>query len=265
MIKLSIIITHHKTLELLDLCIKSIKETAGILKYEIIVVDSEAEKNSQETIKEKHPEIKFIPFKKNLGYSKIVNTGIKETKGEYILILNADIIILENAISELVEFMDKNHKCGIAGPQLLDFAGNIQPSCFKNPIPTAIVARRTLLGRTGYGKKALEKFYMEKSDSESAKEVDWIQGSAMMIRRGAMEKVGLFDERFFMYFEDADLCRRFWQSGWKVIYLPKAKMAHYYHRSSKKWGGLMDMILNKYTRIHIVSAIKYFLKYRKTK
>ena len=86
-----------------------------------------------------------------------------------------------------------------------------------------------------------------------------------MIRKKALEKVGLLDEEFFMYFEDADWCRRFWHNGYKVVYLPKAKMAHYYHRSSKKWGAFLDVFLNKYARTHIISALKYFWKYRHVK
>lgn len=261
MIKLSIIITHHNTPELLDLCVKSAKETINNLQYEIIVVDSQSGEKTEEFIREKHPEIKLIAFKKNLGYSKVVNAGIKEAVGEYILILNADIIILDSAVSEMIKFMEKNPAVGIVGPQLLDFNNNIQASCFSNPTPKAIFARRTFWGKTKWGKRALDKFLIGDWDRKSIKEVDWVQGSAMMVRKKAIEKVGLFDERFFMYFEDADWCRRFWQNSYKVVYLPNTKMAHYYQRSSKKLGIILDALLNKYTRTHIISAIKYFIKY----
>jgi len=258
---LSIIITHHKTPELLDLCIKSIKENIGNLDHEIIVVDSESKEETKEFIKEKYSEVKIIPFEKNLGYSKIVNIGIKESEGDYILILNADIVVLDNTISEMLKYLKKNPKVGILGPQLVDFANNVQDSCFSNPTISAILSRRTFLGKTKWGKAALGKFTIENRDKKSAREVDWIQGSAMMIRKKAIEKVGLWDEKFFMYFEDADWCRRFWQNGYKVVYLPNAKMYHYYHRSSRKFG-ILDIIFNKYTKIHIISALKYFFKYR---
>ena len=259
---LSIIITHHKTPELLDLCLKSIEDTIGNIDYEIIVLDSESEEKTEQIIKEKYPEVKIIPFKKNLGYSKIVNTGLREIKGDYVLILNADIIVLKGAISELLKFMEENPEIGILSPQLLGFTGDIQVSCFSKPTINAILARRTFFGKFKPGRSALKKFLISDWDRKSIKEVDWVQGSAMMIKKEAIDKVGLFDENFFMYFEDADLCRRFWNAGYKVVYYPKAQMAHYYHRSSKKWGGLLDLVMNKYTRIHIVSAVKYFLKYR---
>lgn len=259
---LSIIVTHYKTPELLYLCLKSIQDTVRKIGYEIIVVDSEAQEKTKDLLEEKYPDVKLIAFKKNLGYSKIVNNALKKAKGKYILIINADIIVLKNAISKMLEFMKENPDVGIIGPQLLDFTNNIQASCFSKPTLGAILARRTFLGKTKWGKQSLENFTISNWNRKSIREVDWVQGSAMMVRKEMLKKVGLWDERFFMYFEDTDWCHRFWQKGYKVVYLPSAKMAHYYHRSSKKWGALLDIFLNKYARIHIISALKYFWKHR---
>lgn len=242
---LSIIITHHRTPELLALCLKSIQENIGDVKHEIIVVDSESKKEIQAP--------KVVAFKKNLGYSKIVNAGIKQAKGDYILILNADIVVLKDSIQEMIKYMEENPDIGILGPQLLDSSDNIQISCFTNPSLGTILARRTLFGKTGLGKKILRQFTISDWDRKSIRKVDWIQGSAMMVWKKAIKKAGLLDERFFMYFEDVDWCRRFGESGYKVVYFPKAQMIHYYQRRSKK--------LNKYTLIHIISALKYFWKY----
>ena len=257
---LSIIITHHNTPELLDLCLNSIKKTTKNIEKEIIVVDSETKEKTEELMKDRWLEVKFIPFKKNVGYSKIVNAGLRKVKGDYILILNADIMALEGSTSKMLKYMKSHSSVGIVGPQLLDFTNSIQPSCFSFPSLGAILARRTFFGRTKRGRRLLSKFTGE-LDNRASREVDWLQGSAMMIRKKALKKVGLWDERFFAYFEDTDFCRRFWQKGYKVVSLPSAKMAHYYHRMSKKRGIFLDILFNKYTRIHIVSAIKYFLKY----
>jgi GT2 family glycosyltransferase len=265
---LSIIITHHKTPELLCLCLKSIKDNVKKIPYEIIVVDSESDGSAQELIQEKFFKVKFISFKKNLGYSKIVNTALKKVKGDYILIINADIIVLNSAVSEMLSFMKKNPDVGVVAPQLLDFTNNVQVSCFSKPSFKAIIARRTFLGKTKWGEKVIKQFINTNQNRESSREVDWTQGSAIMVQRKILKKVGLLDQRFFMYFEDADWCRRFWQKGYKVVYLPKAKMAHYYHRSSRKWGPFLfflDPFLNKHTRTHIISALKYFWKYRHAK
>ena len=259
---LSVVITHYKTPELLMLCINSIKNTVKNIAFEIIVVDSETEKRNREFILDKHPEANFIGFEKNVGYAKLVNAGIKEAKGEFILILNADIIMLESAIEKLLGYAKKNPDVGIIGPQLLDFTNNIQTSCFSDPEWGSILARRSFLGKLKWGKDKLKKFAIGEWDKKSLREVDWVQGSAMFVKKEIIDKIGLMDERFFMYFEDADWCRRFRKAGHKVVYLPEAQMSHYYHRASKKWGFLLDILFNKYTRIHILSSIKYFSKWK---
>ena len=259
---LSIIITHHRTPVLLKLCLKSIKENIGQIEHEIIVVDSQAEPETQDLIKENFPLVRFVSFPNNVGYAKIVNKGIESSQGEYLLILNADIIVLKESINRLVEFIQNHSQVGLVGPQLLTFNNLIQNSCFCFPNIGAIIARRTFLGKLNWGKKKINHFLMKEEDFSSLKRVDWLQGSAMLVRKEAIKKVGLLDERFFMYLEDADWCRRFWQNSYEVVYLPTAQMAHYYYRTSKKWGGFLDIFLNKYTRLHLVSAVKYFWKWR---
>ncbi|OPL12041.1 MAG: hypothetical protein AVO34_02175 [Firmicutes bacterium ML8_F2] len=260
---LSIIITHHRTPILLKLCLRSIRDNLGLVEYEVIIADSQSEPLISNLINEEFPSAKLIPFPKNVGYAKIVNAGIKNSQGEYILILNADVLITENSVQQLIEFMEKNNQAGIVGPQLMTFANQPQHSCFRFPSIGAILARRTFLKRLTWGKRKLNDFLMENGDSMEPKSVDWMQGSSMLIRRQALEKVGLLDERFFMYLEDTDWCRRFWEKGYQIFCLPKAKMFHYYYRISKKFGGSLDVLFNKYTRIHIISAIKYFWKWRK--
>jgi GT2 family glycosyltransferase len=261
---LSIIITHHRTPVLLKLCLKSIKENIGDVEHEIIVVDSQSKPTYQDLAEEISPQVKFIPFSKNVGYAKLVNKGIQSLKGEYVLILNADILVLKDSISRMIEYIQNNPQVGIVAPQLLTFNNQPQVSCFRFPSIGAILARRTFLGRLNWGKKKINQFLMTGEDFSSSKKVDWVQGSAMLIRKKAIDKVGLIDERFFMYLEDTDWCRRFWQNGYQIVYLPSAQMSHYYYRVSKKWGGFLDALFNRYTRIHLISAIKYFWKWRKT-
>lgn len=259
---LSIIVTHYKAVDFLCNCLDSIRKTVKDIDHEVFVVDAKSKKKTENLIKKRFPEVNFMPFKKDVGYSKSVNSGIKKTKGNYVLIVNADIVFLENAVSKMLKFMKKNPDVGLIGPQLINPGNKIQISCFSDPTIKAIIARRTPFGKTKWGKKASEKFTISDWDRKSKREVDWVQGSAMMIQRPALEKIGLLDDRFFMYFEDADWCRRFRNNSYKVIYLSDAKMKHAYHRASKKWGPILDLFLNFYTRIHIISAIKYFWKYR---
>jgi hypothetical protein len=260
--KLSIVVTNHKTPELLKLCLESIPVAVGSLDYEIFVLDAEAEEETDEMMAEKFPEIKYKAFKENTGYAKLVNIGIKEATGKYLAILNADMVLTKDALVLMVEEMDRHPEIGILGPQLLNLDGSIQESCFHFHHISTIIYRRTFLGKTKAGRKEIDYFSMRDFDHKSVKEVDWMMGTALLVRVEAIKKVGLMDERFFVYFEDTDWCRRFELAGFKVIYYPTAKMYHYHRRVSKKTSGLADLLVNRYTWVHIISALKYFWKYR---
>ncbi len=260
--KLSIIVTHYRTPELLKLCLQSLQEAAREIEAEILVLDSESEDETEMMVKNQFPSIAFFPFYKNTGYAKIVNVGLSRAQGDFLLVLNADIIVANDSLSKMINYLEAHSEIGVLGPQLLNFNGSIQESCFRFHQPLTIFYRRTFLGKTPWGKRELERFTMKDFDRNSVKEVDWILGAAMMIRRQALVEVGPMDERFFLYFEDTDWCRRFWQKKWRVIYLPEVKMHHYHGRASKKVSSLADIFINKYLWIHLASASKYFWKYR---
>lgn len=260
--KLSIIVTHYKTPELLSLCLKSLVEAARNLPHEILVVDSEAQVETEEMMLSEWPAIRYFSFKKNTGYAKMINVGLRASRGEWRLILNADIVVAKDSLEKMLAYLETHPAVGLLAPQLLNFNGTIQESCFRFHRLATIIYRRTFLGRTSWGKKELDRFALADFDRQSWREVDWFLGAAMIVGEAALKEVGLMDERFFLYFEDTDWCRRFWAKGWKVVYLPEAKMHHYHGRLSKKTGGFMDLFFNKYTWIHLASAMKYFWKYR---
>lgn len=259
--ELSIIITSYKNPELLKVCIDSIRKNIILADYEIIVADSDTEESTELMIQEGYPGIKFLPSKENIGFSGTVNAGLKVAQGKYILILNGDIVVKKDSIEKLLGYIKNNPEVGIVGPQLLSFNEAFQPSTFRFYTPLTIIYRRTFLGKFGFAKKHLEKFLMKDFDFQSVREVDWIMGSSLMTSREAVEKVGPMDDRFKLYFEDTDWCRRFWENGYKVVYVPEAKMYHYHGRGSAGKGVLRLLLSNKLTWIHIGSAIKYFMKY----
>ncbi len=260
--KLSIVIVHHQTPELLKLCLGSLAETAKEIDHEIIVVDSTISRQARDLIKEKYPQIKYLQFQENLGYARGVNIGIQNSLGDYMLILNPDIIVTENALDSMTDYMQKHPDIGMLGPRLLNFNGTQQRTFFSYYKPTTILARRSFLGRFGFFKKELNNFLMADVDHSKIQTPDWLMGSAIMIRRNALNEVGGMDERFFMYFEDVDWARRFWHNDYKVVYYPQAVMYHYHQRESSSKLGILDAIFNKKTRWHIRSAIKFFIKYR---
>jgi len=256
---LSIIINHYKSPEVLKLCLNYLKKNApeGV---EIIVTDSETVEKTQDMMRYDFPEIIFLQEKKNVGFAKSVNRGIDNAKGDFFLIINADAMVTEkDAIPKMLAYMQNHADTGILGPRLLSINGEYQPSCFRFYSPRTILARRTPFGKTPWGKKELARFLPEPPAGPAP--TDWLMGSAFLVRRKAYEQVGPISEKYFMYFEDVDWCRSFWEKGWKVVYYPETFFYHYHFRASKKKGAIFDALTNKYARIHILSALKYFRKY----
>jgi N-acetylglucosaminyl-diphospho-decaprenol L-rhamnosyltransferase len=265
--KLSVIVNHYRTPEILKICLESIKRNLSNsqFEWEMIVTDSSTIEKTSEMMEEFFCNVIFISAKENIGFGRSINIAIGKAKGEYLFIVNADMIIEEEkAIEKLLNYIQENKDVGMVGPKLLNVNNTVQQSCFRFYKPITVIARRTFLGRTSFGKKILDDFLMKDIfDSKEISDpipVDWLMGSAMMVRRSDLDKVGLFDNRFFMYFEDVDWSRRFWEKGLRVVYFPGAKMYHYHFQSSKK-KSLFDSLFNKYARIHIKSALKYFEKY----
>lgn len=271
--ELSIIITHYQTPELLSQCLKSIKIALQNSPYpplgrgkrervEIIVVDSQLDAKILKKLERKFSDVNFISFKKNVGYTKLVNAGLKKVRGDFILILNADIIVPENSLDLMLDFMKRNPSVGLLGPQQIFPDGQTQSTCFRFYTPLTIVCRRTILGKTKFGRKIISKFLLKDKNLNSTLLVDWLMGSALMVRAEALKKVGPLDERFFMYFQDVDWARRFWENSYQVVYFPKAKIYHY-HQKASRGRGLLSILTNKFTRIHILDGIKYFWKYKR--
>ncbi len=261
--ELSIIITAYRKVELLELCINSIRKNIdNKINYEIIVADSDTNESTMDLMKEKFSDVTFIPNKKNVGFGRVANQGIARAKGEYLFIINHDIIIKDEAIQKLLIFLKDNKDVGLVAPRLINFDGKVQLSAFKFYRPLTILFRRTFLKNTSFGKKYLNKFLLkDKIFKNKVIDVDWVMGSAMMVSRESIDKVGVFDNKFFMYFEDVDWCRRFWENGYRVVYNPTVTIAHYHGKASENKGVLQAVLLNKYTRIHIKSAMIYFWKY----
>lgn len=265
--KLSIIINHYRTPEILRNCLKSIRENLkdSGFDWEIVVTDSATIEQTEQMMAEEFSDVIFLPNQENIGFGKSINAALDKARGEYIFIINADIVVDEKgAIGKMLEYMAEHPEIGMLGPKLWNINNTWQQSCFRFYTPMTVFYRRTLLGKTSFGRKNLNDFLMkdilDKGEITEPIAVDWLMGSAMMVRSKDLEKVGGFDERYFMYFEDVDWARRFWENGLKVIYFPKVTMYHYHFQSSKK-KNLWQSAFNKYARIHIQSALKYFRKF----
>ncbi len=259
--EVSIIVASYKNPHILNLCLDSLLKNINNLKYEIIVVDGETGEETEDLMREKYSEIKFLPNKKNVGFGALVNQGTAAAKGEFYFIINADIVIKPGVVEKSIEYIKNNLDIGILSPKMINFDKSIQPSCFRFYTPLTIVYRRTFLKNFGFAKNHLKNFSMNFSGKlKKIIEPDWVMGSAIAISKKNFDKIGRMDLRFFMYFEDVDLCWRCWENELKVIYNPELAVYHYHGAQSSNKNALKAVLFNKYSRIHIASALKFFLK-----
>lgn len=262
--EISIIIVNYKSKGLVRQNLFAIEHfTSGEVK-EVIVVDNNSRDGSEDMIRERfyNPRIpiKFIQTGLNHGFAAGVNRGIQKAEGDFLLISNPDIVIEETAINTLKEFMDQNPRAGLIGPKLVQPDGTRQYSAFAFPSFWTPMFRRTVFKNLPAGKQVLRVFLLKDKDTAHNCKVDWLQGSCLLARREALNKVGLMDEQFFMYFEDTDWCRRFQEAGWEVWYVPQAVMTHYFNRWSAEYGGIIALF-SRATWIHIRSWLYYFYKW----
>lgn len=263
--KVTIAINGYKNPDLLRQCLQSIdKNLAGsTLDYEVVVCDSATEDDTRLLMSQEYPHVRFFPFTENVGFKGLFNTSLLEAKGEYVFAINSDVLLTESAVPDLLAYLEAHPEIGILGPRQLHFNGSFQQTAFRFYRPLTIVYRRTPLGKTSFGRKHIAWFTMADTSFTEPTPVDWVIGSAMFVKRDvALEKVGLMDERFFMYMEDVDWCRRFWEKGLQVVYHPGITIYHYHAKGSAKGGVIKALLSNKLTWYHINSARKYFWKYR---
>lgn len=251
----SIIILNFNSGGLLKYCLRGIIASPPSGQYEIIVVDNASSDARIPELARAYPEIRFIFLGENRGYAAGNNIGIAASRGEFILILNPDIVVFEQSIDRLIEALRHDETLGVVGPKLLNPDRTLQYSCNRFYSPLTPLYRRTSLGRLPMAQRLLEEDLMIDWDHETPRDVDWLMGSALLVRRKAIAQVGEFDERFFLYFEDMDWCRRFWERGWRVRYVPVSTMVHFHQRLSAQSFWKLP------TRIHIASAFRYFAKH----
>lgn len=259
--ELSIVIVNYKSKGLTLNCLKAIDEADfNGLEHEVIVVDNNSGDQLGEIITWQYPRVTFIQSNVNRGMGAGNNIGIKQARGRYVVIMNPDTLPFADTFLKLYLFMEQHRRVGIVGPQQFNPDQTIQVSRYRFPTVLALLSRRTFLGRLKIGKKAANRFLMQDSDFSATQSVDWLLGSCLCIRAQALKEVGLFDEQFFLYFEDTDLCRRFWQKNWQVVYYPEARIIHNHNRASANYPWY-TFFLNRASRYHLVSWLRYVWKW----
>ncbi|MCS7187152.1 MAG: glycosyltransferase family 2 protein [Armatimonadota bacterium] len=235
---LSIVIVSWNVREDLRECLQSLLGTgdrglgSGKLDFEVIVVDNASSDGTAEMVKREFPQVKLIVNEENLGFTKANNIGIRQSRGKYILLLNPDTIVKPNALRALVECAEAHPDAGIIGAKLLNPDGSIQRSARSFPDIGAGLFRNTFLGRLFPNNPFVRRYLLTDFSYDEVREVDWVSGAAMLVRREVFERIGLLDESFWAYCEDVDLCWRAWQAGFKVLFCPSAVIVHKIGRSS---------------------------------
>lgn len=230
MVSLSIIIVNYNTSAYLRKYLNSLNGlNLKNISIDICVIDNGSRDDSARMVKEFFPDVRLISNRENIGYAKAANHGIRSSNGKYIIISNADIHILDNALEELVIYLENHQEVGVIGPKVYDDPErkSVQCSCRSFPsFKTALFNRYSLLTRLFPGNRWSNQYLMLNWCHNKPTEVDWVSGCFFIVRREAISGIGFFDERFFMYNEDVDLCYRIKKAGWKVLYLPYAEIAH---------------------------------------
>lgn len=258
----SIVVTHYRSPDKLRTCLGSLENHLAGIPHELIVCDS-ASDGSAETVLRGFPPCRYIAFEENVGYAVLVNAGLLQSRGEFILVLNADVTVDSETLPELLSAMRSDSRIGIAAPALLNPDGSLQQSAFADYRLLTPLARRTSLGKSRWGRRELTRFQMGGHHATSGVAPaypDWVMGAALLVRRDAMAEVGPLDTQFWMYFEDVDWCRRFRKAGWRVVWWPFANAMHEWGRASRDEGWIRGL-RNRMAWIHLRSGWKYLRKH----
>ncbi len=235
MTDLSIVIVSWNVAELLAACLESVYSSLqqSALTAEVIVVDSASSDHSVAMVRDRFPMVQLLICNDNLGFSRGNNLGLQRAAGQYILLLNPDTEVPGDALDRMVREMEKHSRVGAVGPHTLNGDGTTQST--RRRFPTLLTAffESTWLQPWAPG-KLLRHYYVEDQDDNACFDVDWVQGSALMLRREVYEEIGGLDSEYMMYSEEMDWCRRAKEAGWRVRYVGDAKIIHHGGRSSEQ-------------------------------
>jgi GT2 family glycosyltransferase len=268
---ISVIIVSWNVRELLKQCLRSVNSqhdsprseaergltVNSSLSTEIIVVDNASSDGTVQMLRAEFPDTRVVANSQNLGFTRGNNQALALARGRYLFLLNPDTELFPNALANLTAYMDANasRRVGILGPKLCYGDGSLQSSRRRFPALATAFLESTILQQWFPRNRVLTRYYMLDTRDDATQDVDWVNGSAMFVRRELYEQVGGFDEQFFMYSEETDWCYRAKQAGWQVVYLPTAVVTHHEGKSSEQAIAQRDIYFHS-------SKIRYFKKYR---
>ncbi len=237
------------------------------LRVQPVIVDNASGDGIGEAIaREFGGRVEFVDAGGNVGFARGNNCALKKFDAKYYFVANPDLVFLESqprTVERLYQFMEERPKVGIVAPRLMLRNGETQPSCMRFPkFLDQPIHRLGLHKKYDWARRRVEHLHMKEFDHSKTSPIDWATGAALFCRGSIMKEIGFFDERYFMYFDDTDLCRSFWSHGWPVYFKGDVVIQHGHERASAKIPGLKSVLLNPLTRIHIKSLLQYAWKWR---
>jgi N-acetylglucosaminyl-diphospho-decaprenol L-rhamnosyltransferase len=254
---LSVIVVNYNTAGLLSRMFAALNAARGYLQIEVIVIDNASQDNSVQILKSQYPHVRLVENSSNVGFGRANNQAVSLTNGRYILLLNTDAFVSPDTLVKTVEFMDAQPQCGILGVKLVSEDGSLQPSCRYFPTPWNVFIQSTGLARFFPNSRLVDDMSW---DHASTRECDWVPGCYYLIRPAVIGQVGLFDPRYFIYYEEVDHCRRAKQAGWSVVYYADTQVVHIGGESAKSEGRLTDSG-RQFSPLQIESEFLYFRKF----
>jgi len=242
---LTISIVNLNTKYLLEQCLNSIYDNVSEIGFEVFIVDNGSNDGSVQMVKEKFPWVKLIENISNVGFARANNQVINKSKSRYILLINSDTILLPGTLATMVGFMDSHPAAGIVGCKLVYGDGTLQRSARRFPTIFDDISESFYLDRFFPRSRIFSRHNLGFWEYDEIREVDWVSGACLMVRKEAIQDIGLLDERFFMYSEEMDWCFRMRKCGWKVYYKPNAQVVHFEGVSSLHKPEWMYIMLHR--------------------
>ena len=253
----SIIIVNRNTRNFLRDCLSSVfNQTQGI-EFEVIVIDNGSSDRSVQMVEAEFPQVIVIANAENRGFAAANNQGIAIAKGRYVLLLNSDTIILDDVIKKTVLFADAHRQAAVVGCRVLNTDKTLQQTCFMFPSVLNMLLAATYLYKLFPRNRFFGRERITWWNRSSVSEVDVATGCFMLVRRQAIEKIGLMDKRFFVYGEETDWCYRFKKNGWKIVFTPSAQIIHY--------GGQNTKQMARKFKLQLYGSNLIFMKKHKSK
>ena len=257
-VDLSIIIVNYHHSHMLDNCLESVYRTIEKIQFEVILVDNSSKDDGLESILKRYTKIQFINNSKNVGFARANNQGAKIASGDFLLFINPDTIMIEDAVEAMLGYIRSDSSIGILGPKVLNPDQTTQFSCRKFPtVWSGLFNRYSLMTRLFPNNRYSKDYLMLDYDHNSICSVDWVSGCCMMMSESTLKKTGGFDENYFLFIEDVDLCRVIKEQGLRVVYFPNAKIFH--KISSSNARATPQMIIKRHQ-----GMIYYNQKYGET-